>query len=56
MWAVDLEVAADMMPQTVTLNEKPIALSIEGLGALGVLPGMVLGEEAGSKIARGFID
>lgn len=56
MWAVNLEVAADMMPQSITLNKHPIALSIEGLGALGVLPGMVLGAEAGSKIARRFID
>jgi glycine/D-amino acid oxidase-like deaminating enzyme len=51
MWAVDLEVDADMMPNIVALNESPIALSVEGLGALGVLPGMVLGEDAGSKIA-----
>jgi glycine/D-amino acid oxidase-like deaminating enzyme len=56
MWAVDLEVDADMMPNIVDLNESPNALSIEGLGALGVLPGMVLGEEAGSKIASDFID
>jgi glycine/D-amino acid oxidase-like deaminating enzyme len=51
MWAVNLEVDADMMPNIVILNESPIALSIQGLGALGVLPGMVLGEEAGSKLA-----
>jgi glycine/D-amino acid oxidase-like deaminating enzyme len=56
MWAVDLEVDADMMPNIVTVHESPIALSIEGLGALGVLPGMVLGEEAGSKIACDIAD
>jgi len=52
MWAVNLEVAADMMPQILEVSAKPVALSIEGLGALGVLPGMVLGKQAGLRLAE----
>lgn len=50
-WAVDLEVASDMMPESVEVSKNPPAFSILGLGALGVLPGMVLGKETGEKIA-----
>ncbi|HEY9756788.1 MAG TPA: FAD-dependent oxidoreductase [Oculatellaceae cyanobacterium] len=49
-WAVDLEVASDMMPESVEVSKNPPAFSIQGLGALGVLPGMVLGKETGEKI------
>ena len=52
MWAVNLEVESDMMPQMIELSKEPLALSVEGLGALGVLPGMVLGKKAGLKIAE----
>ncbi|MFX4971170.1 hypothetical protein ABTB72_19520, partial [Acinetobacter baumannii] len=56
LWAVNLEVASDMMPQIVERSKTPIAVSIEGLGALGVLPGMVLGKQAGQKIASTILD
>jgi glycine/D-amino acid oxidase-like deaminating enzyme len=52
-WAVDLEVASDMMPESLELSKNPPAFSIQGLGALGVLPGMVLGRETGEKVAIG---
>ena len=51
IWAVNLEVASDMMPEIVVLEKTPEAYAIQGLGALGVLPGMVLGKECGAKIA-----
>ncbi len=46
-WAVDLQVAADMVPTLRTFGEVAPGFSIEGLGALGVLPGIVLGRRAG---------
>lgn len=49
-WAVDLHVAADLLPEIRELGEKH--LSIQGLGALGVLPGIVLGQQAGVKISE----
>jgi glycine/D-amino acid oxidase-like deaminating enzyme len=45
-WAVDLEVSSNTTPEIVCLSRSPLALSIEGLGALGALPGLVLGAEA----------
>lgn len=50
-WAVDLAVAADMIPRLSSLGEGAPGLSIEGLGALGVLPGIVLGRRAGEALA-----
>jgi L-pipecolate oxidase len=60
-WAVDLDTAADLAPNARPLGEAALgeaALgeaapgeSIEGLGALGVLPGLILGKEAGARIA-----
>ncbi|HEY6410765.1 MAG TPA: FAD-dependent oxidoreductase, partial [Ktedonobacteraceae bacterium] len=56
-WGVDLAVTPDMIP---TLRDVGAARSaqfiapgytIEGLGALGVLPGIVLGQRAGREIA-----
>lgn len=48
-WAVDLNVASDLLPEIVIRDEN--FLSIQGLGALGVLPGIVLGQQAGAQIA-----
>jgi glycine/D-amino acid oxidase-like deaminating enzyme len=51
-WAVDLEVAADMVPAVRKLEGGAPGAAIEGLGALGVLPGIVLGKRAGAELAR----
>ena len=51
-WAVDLDVAADLAPAARDLDAPAPGVAIEGLGALGVLPGVVLAREAGSRIAR----
>lgn len=49
-WAVDLQVAADMVPELRSLGKRAPGFAIEGLGALGVLPGMVLGQRAGKMV------
>lgn len=49
-WGVDLNVTSDMIPEIRTLGKN--ALSIDGLGALGVLPGIVLGRRAGQSVVR----
>ena len=49
-WAVDLEVASDMIPALHVLGSKAPGVAIEGLGALGVLPGIVLGRQAGGSV------
>lgn len=51
-WAVDIAVAADMIPQTRDVGTAAPAVAIEGLGALGVLPGIVLGRRGGEAVAR----
>lgn len=51
-WSVDLNVSAQMVPHLHPLSERVPGLAIEGLGALGVLPGLVLGERAGRQVAR----
>ena len=51
-WAVDLDTAADLAPNARMLGEAAPGAAIEGLGALGVLPGLILGREAGAQIAR----
>jgi hypothetical protein len=51
-WAVDLDVAAGMIPKLRTLGEIAPGVAIEGLGALGVLPGIVLGRKAGVSIVQ----
>ena len=51
-WAVDLAVGADMRPRLSAIGARAPGLSVEGLGALGVLPGMLLGREAGERIAH----
>ncbi len=49
-WGVDLNVTADMIPELHTLGSTAPGLSVDGLGALGVLPGIVLGKQAGQTI------
>jgi glycine/D-amino acid oxidase-like deaminating enzyme len=49
-WAVDLHVEADMVPNLRTLGEVAPGVAIEGLGALGVLPGIVLGRRAAEYV------
>jgi glycine/D-amino acid oxidase-like deaminating enzyme len=49
-WAVDLAVSPDMIPTIHNIGDTAPGLSIEGLGALGVLPGIVLGQRAGKQI------
>ncbi len=51
-WAFDLAVTAHTVPSVSPLGTAAPALSIEGLGALGVLPGMVLGKQTGEQIAE----
>lgn len=51
-WGVDLDVTADMVPNLRELGERAPGLAIEGLGALGVLPGIVLGKRGGELVAR----
>ncbi len=51
-WAVDLEVASDMIPALRVLGSKAPGVAIEGLGALGVLPGIVLGRQAGGSVVN----
>jgi glycine/D-amino acid oxidase-like deaminating enzyme len=51
-WAVDLYVSAQLVPQLRKLGEKAPGWAIEGLGSLGVLPGIVLGERAGKLVTQ----
>jgi hypothetical protein len=50
--AVDLDSTADLLPHLRPLTKSAPGLAIEGLGALGVLPGMVLGQRAGTDLAQ----
>ena len=45
-WAVDLYVTADLVPAVRRLEEGVPGVAIEGLGAHGVLPSMVLAQQA----------
>lgn len=51
-WGVDLDVSAALVPNLRELGKKAPGLAIEGLGALGVLPGLVLGKRGGELVAR----
>jgi glycine/D-amino acid oxidase-like deaminating enzyme len=51
-WAVDLAVSHDMIPRLSPLGAGASGTAIEGLGALGVLPGIVLGKRAGAAMAH----
>lgn len=49
-WGVDLHVSPDLLPELAVCGDN--WLSIKGLGALGVLPGLVLGERAAQQITN----
>ena len=51
-WAVDLDVTSDMIPELRTLSTNAPGVAIEGLGALGVLPGIALGGRAGNVVVE----
>jgi glycine/D-amino acid oxidase-like deaminating enzyme len=51
-WAVDLEVASDLVPHLTPLGRERRAYAIDGLGALGVMPGVVLARQAVMKLAQ----
>ncbi len=51
-WAVDLNVSHDLMPSIRKFSQKAPGMAIEGLGSLGVLPGMILGARAGQLACR----
>lgn len=49
-WGVDLAVTADIVPTLREFGQLAPAFAIEGLGALGVLPGIVLAQKVGKLI------
>lgn len=51
-WSVDLAVSQDMVPHLEMLGEVAPGFAIEGLGALGVLPGIVLGRRAADTVIQ----
>jgi glycine/D-amino acid oxidase-like deaminating enzyme len=54
-WAVDLAVTPEMLPELRVLSDTAPGVAIEGLGAHGVLPGMVLGQRAGGYIVNQLV-
>ena len=51
-WAVDLYVTADLVPTMYPLQEGAPGVAIEGLGAHGVLPSMVLARQAADYLVE----
>lgn len=51
-WAVDLYVTAELIPRIRVLDERAPGVAIEGLGAHGVLPGMVLAQQAADWLMK----
>jgi glycine/D-amino acid oxidase-like deaminating enzyme len=51
-WAVDLNVTNDMIPEINYFSNELYGAKVAGLGALGVLPGMVLGARAGIEAVQ----
>jgi glycine/D-amino acid oxidase-like deaminating enzyme len=51
-WAVDIAVSAGMVPEAPRIDGPAPGVTIVGLGALGVLPGSVLGRRAGERLAQ----
>jgi len=51
-WGVDLETSATLFPHLRVCGKQAPGLAIEGLGALGILPGLVLGRRAGELLAH----
>jgi len=54
-WAVDIAVSSDLRPNARRLEGKVPGYAIEGLGALGVLPGSILGRRSGERLARELV-
>jgi glycine/D-amino acid oxidase-like deaminating enzyme len=54
-WAVDLAVTAGMIPELRVLGEAAPGVAIEGLGAHGVLPGIVLARRAVEYVVQQLI-
>ena len=54
-WAVDIAVNSRLRPTARRLEGKAPGYAIEGLGALGVLPGSVLGRRAGEQLAHELV-
>jgi glycine/D-amino acid oxidase-like deaminating enzyme len=52
-WGVDLAVAVGMIPTLRSIGQHAPAYAIEGLGSLGVLPGMLLGQQVGEIVKKG---
>ncbi len=53
-WAVDLAVEPEMVPTMRTIGDEAPGFAIEGLGSLGVLPGTLLGQQAGKELVAGL--
>jgi len=51
-WSVDLSVTAETIPRLREIGERAPGLAIEGPGALGVLPGILLGQRGGAQLAH----
>jgi glycine/D-amino acid oxidase-like deaminating enzyme len=51
-WAVDIAVSSGMVPEARRIDGLAPGLTIVGLGALGVLPGSILGRRAGERLAQ----
>ena len=51
-WAVDIAVSAGMVPEARRIDGLASGLTIVGLGALGVLPGSILGRRTGERLAQ----
>ena len=51
-WGVDLDVTADLIPHIHPLANDETGVTIVGLGALGVLPGILLGRRAGRALVE----
>ncbi|HLY31036.1 MAG TPA: FAD-dependent oxidoreductase [Ktedonobacterales bacterium] len=50
-WAVDIDTASDRLPGIQPLAGDAPGLTVVGLGAQGVLPGIALGRQAGERLA-----
>jgi glycine/D-amino acid oxidase-like deaminating enzyme len=53
-WAVDIAVSSALVPEARRIDGPAPGFTITGLGALGVLPGSVLGRRAGERLAKGL--
>lgn len=51
-WGVDLDVTTNTVPHLRPLGARAPGLAIEGLGALGVLPGIILARRGGTEVVQ----